>query len=323
MKVFEEYIANSFSGLPGTEELRSIKQDMLANMEEKYDSLLLVGLSPHEAIGSVIVDFGDVDELLIELGYKSVHSPSSPDNIDFMPFERIREYITVTRHSAVMIGFGVSWIIIGVALVVLIEELSWFSGIFEDFPGIVILVFVAMSVAAFIYSGTRLTGFDEFDAPFLIKSDTKQAVDHEYSRLQKGYTQQIIFSIVLLIVSPVIILVAENIQSVFLNQISVSLFLMFVSLAVFILIVTGMSSSAYTTVLENGKSISAFYQVESSQQEKSSITTKLTSIMWVLVPAIYLGWSFLTGDWHITWIIFPITGVIQTVISILMGETEH
>lgn len=30
----------------------------------------------------------------------------------------------------------------------------------------------------------------------------------------------------------------------------------------------------------------------------------LAAVYWPLVVAVYLGWSFLSGDWQITWILF-------------------
>lgn len=322
MKIFEEYIENSFSGLPESAELQNIKQDMLANMEEKYEDLIHSGLSSHEAIGSVIVDFGDVDELLVELGYKTAVGQAPLETAEFMSLSRIRDYLTQTRQSALLIAFGVSWIIIGVALAVLMDELAWFNGIFDSFP-VPLLVFIAMSVAAFIYSGSRLSGYEDLDDWFLMKSETRQEIETEYNRLKNSYTQQIIFGVILLIVSPIIILLADNLGHPLLSQVSIPIFLSIVSLAVFILVVTGITSNAYSTILEHGKSVSVFYQKEAKRkQQQSSVGSKLTSLIWVVTPLIFFIWGMVGDGWHIAWIVFPIAGVLQTVLGILMGTEE-
>ncbi len=31
---------------------------------------------------------------------------------------------------------------------------------------------------------------------------------------------------------------------------------------------------------------------------------------WLLVTAVYLGWSFFTDGWRMTWIIWPVAGVL-------------
>ena len=33
------------------------------------------------------------------------------------------------------------------------------------------------------------------------------------------------------------------------------------------------------------------------------------------VTAVYLAWSFLSGDWHITWVVWPVAGVFWGVIA--------
>ena len=37
-------------------------------------------------------------------------------------------------------------------------------------------------------------------------------------------------------------------------------------------------------------------------------------IYWPVVTAIYLLWSFLTMNWHITWIVWPVAGVLYAVL---------
>lgn len=39
------------------------------------------------------------------------------------------------------------------------------------------------------------------------------------------------------------------------------------------------------------------------------------SVYWPTITCIYLSWSFLTYDWHITWIIWVIAAVIEMYIK--------
>ena len=47
-----------------------------------------------------------------------------------------------------------------------------------------------------------------------------------------------------------------------------------------------------------------------------------SSVYWPVAAAIYLAWSFKTGNWHMTWIIWPMVGilfgVIETVTKIVL-----
>ena len=39
------------------------------------------------------------------------------------------------------------------------------------------------------------------------------------------------------------------------------------------------------------------------------------TIYWLAVTAAYLGWSFYTFQWHRTWIIWPVAGVLYALIA--------
>ena len=53
---------------------------------------------------------------------------------------------------------------------------------------------------------------------------------------------------------------------------------------------------------------------------------RIGSFYWPLVTAVHLGWSFLSMDWHITWIVWPVAGVLFTAIiglyNILKDDEE-
>jgi hypothetical protein len=44
---------------------------------------------------------------------------------------------------------------------------------------------------------------------------------------------------------------------------------------------------------------------------------------WTLVVIGYLAWSFMTNRWAITWIVWPIAGVLYGVISALLGAIKR
>lgn len=67
MNTIESYVETMFMNLPMTDQIINLKKDILSNMEEKYDELKSDGMSDNEAIGLVISEFGNIDELLNEL----------------------------------------------------------------------------------------------------------------------------------------------------------------------------------------------------------------------------------------------------------------
>ncbi|MFB9276189.1 permease prefix domain 1-containing protein [Cohnella cellulosilytica] len=66
-----------FAGLPRNPELMRLKQELLTGMEEKYLELKREGKSENEAIGIVISEFGNIEELTAELGIDAAGAKSA------------------------------------------------------------------------------------------------------------------------------------------------------------------------------------------------------------------------------------------------------
>ncbi len=70
MDTIMSYLETMFARLPKTPEVERIKQELEMNMEEKYHELIADGKTENEAVGTVISEFGNIDELTDELGYQ-------------------------------------------------------------------------------------------------------------------------------------------------------------------------------------------------------------------------------------------------------------
>ena len=68
MEAIREYLNNLFMSLPETPEVLRAKAELLEIMEDKYEELIREGKTEKEAIGIVISEFGDLQELAGELG---------------------------------------------------------------------------------------------------------------------------------------------------------------------------------------------------------------------------------------------------------------
>lgn len=61
---------------------------------------------------------------------------------------------------------------------------------------------------------------------------------------------------------------------------------------------------------------------EDDDAPQSELRKSLTSLIWALGLGVYFLISFTTGDWHITWIIFPILGALDSLISTIVRNRE-
>ncbi|MCL2752948.1 MAG: permease prefix domain 1-containing protein, partial [Defluviitaleaceae bacterium] len=97
MEAIKTYIDNVFSAYPQNVRVMKLKNEMLASMEEKYHELKSQGKSENEAIGSVIANFGNMDEIIGELG---IEAASTSENTISLTAEEVGEYMTQSRKSS-------------------------------------------------------------------------------------------------------------------------------------------------------------------------------------------------------------------------------
>ena len=104
---------------------------------------------------------------------------------------------------------------------------------------------------------------------------------------------------------------------------SVGLLLFILAIGVNLLIRVGMVKSSYDTLLQEGE-----YTKEEKLFKKKTDT--FSGVYWCLTTAIYLAWSFWTMSWDITWIVWPVAGVLFAallgVVKMVLkngSETQH
>ena len=68
MEAIREYLSNMFMNLPETPQVLRAKAELMEMMEDEYEELIAEGMSEKEAVGTVISEFGNLDELAEELG---------------------------------------------------------------------------------------------------------------------------------------------------------------------------------------------------------------------------------------------------------------
>ena len=57
---------------------------------------------------------------------------------------------------------------------------------------------------------------------------------------------------------------------------------------------------------------------DDEDEPKSELGKSISSLIWAIGLAVYLILSFLTGAWHITWVIFPILGAVNALVCAMI-----
>ena len=101
------------------------------------------------------------------------------------------------------------------------------------------------------------------------------------------------------------------------DEMGVVAMFVFVALATGLLVFNNMTKPRYyktdDTVVEDFRA----WQYEKAG--KNSMQKAISSALWSITVLVYLAISFTTHDWHLTWIIFPLAGVVENIIRIATG----
>ena len=73
-----------------------------------------------------------------------------------------------------------------------------------------------------------------------------------------------------------------------------------------------------TVLIILGAKKSGSREKEDDDEPKSELGKSVSSLIWAIGLAVYLILSFLTGAWHITWVIFPILGAVNALVCALI-----
>ncbi|MDR0984545.1 MAG: permease prefix domain 1-containing protein [Ruminococcus sp.] len=345
METITTYLDNVFAAYEQTEDLLRLKSEMLCNMKEKYAALKEEGISENEAVGRVISDFGSIDEISFELKIKenSAHDEKSQNhkNHKNVSKEEADKFFAEKIKFSKGIGFAIWLVLFGASMVVLSNELSEYtdfitqdaaSGIGATF----MLLFIAAALPIFIIFGIRSKKYENWGKEIIL---TDPAVRAEYSRAYEAYTTNFALKIAAgigFIILPFIgIILTDSFGFNLLNEAVMPSILIFsVGAALYLFIIAGVKREAFEILLgkdnyeeydkgnygEYGKSNYDGYDKKyyvgycengiKSADDNDKLIAVIASIYWPCIVAVFLLWSFLTNDWGITWIVFPIAGVI-------------
>jgi Predicted transcriptional regulators len=215
------------------------------------------------------------------------------------------------------IAFGVGLILIGVTLFLFISGLVQSNAIDSDkFDAIavaVLLCFVVISVPIFIFLGIRKADFKK-KYPKLPNFYTEEEIDEFNKKFPVAISigvVLIIFGVILLILLPGIGVVTEE------SNIPVTILMALVTVAVTIF-----------TYYGNQK---VKYDIDAYNLENSSIATpediivnekigRMSGVIMLTATAIYLFISFVFNCWEISWIVFPIGGIMCAIVEVFHGK---
>lgn len=225
--------------------------------------------------------------------------------------EEANAYLAQRKKASVQIAFGTFLCILSPICMFLLGAASEMPsmGVSEGAAvsgGLIVLfLLVAAAVGIFILCGFRNEPFAFLEKEYF---ETEYGVTGMVKEKQKAYRntyiQYNVIGILLCVLSPVPLFAGVFTENEFLMVIMLCLLMVIVGAGVFFLVVAGVRWASMQRLLKDPE------YVEFDKNGKRTLKSTVNTIYWALALAVYLGWSFVTNDWHITWVVWPVAGIL-------------
>lgn len=321
MQAIRNYLETMFMNLPNTPEVLRAKEELWQMMEDKYTELKNEGKSENEAVGTVISEFGNLDELAEELG---IHQfMELPEVVAEQPrrtitMEDTKQFLHDKARQAFQVAFGVLLCIVSPVGIIISEAVH----INELIGVLALFLCIAVAVGMFVFSGISIKKWDFLKKePCALDFETTNYV-HEKKDYNRGiFALFLVIGIGLCILSviPVIIFGEINLhlQAVNLESMGAAFLLLFVAIGVFLIVYGSMIYGSFDELLKvnDVRTVGGNYVPEQKEQYMTPAMATIMEVYWPTITCIYLIWSFLTFEWWVSWIIWPVAAIVHSILK--------
>lgn len=225
------------------------------------------------------------------------------------------EFIELQKTVSKRIAFGVLLCIISPICLILLSVFSELQilNMSENLAvalGVsVLLLIIAGAVAIFVSSGFKNAPYEYLEKE---KIETEYGVTGMVKEKQKAfkstYVKSNIIGVCLCVISAVPLLATSFIENDAVSAAMVCVLLLLVAIAVFLFVTVGVRWGSMQKLLQEG-------EYTDKKKKENRLKEKIGGVYWPIIVAVYLAWSFISGDWHYTWIIWPVAGVAFAVVE--------
>ena len=224
--------------------------------------------------------------------------------------EEASDFLEQNEIAAGRISFGVMLCILSPVMLIVLSGLAE-AGFLPIYPAYaeaagtaLLLLIVAGAVALFVREGMKGKKYEYLES---LDIDTEYGVSGMVRERRNAYAEThsrlLIIGIMLCIVSAIPILLMEmthySNNTDILPIAGTAGLLVLIAIGVRLIVLTCIRQGGYDRLLEEG-----------DYTRINKRAGKYDGIYWAIATAVYLCWSFVTMRWQLTWIVWPVAGVL-------------
>lgn len=254
---------------------------------------------------------------------ETIHDSVTQAPLRELDVDEVEGYQNTMFRSAKKIAFGVFMCIFGAFAGIGTEFLTVqvFSMPENDFESISLLLCIAIAISQFIPAGMATEKFEYLKKEsFTLPSSLQSRIKSESDNFYRTFIAYITVGVVLILVGVIFCVSMETVSDVTGNMnwdeyIGPMILLFLVAVGTYLFVDSGMKRDVYKVLLQEED-----YSVNHKERSKESaeLMGLVAGVYWCVVTAGYLGYSFLTGDWGRSWVVWPVAGCLFGAIAIFI-----
>ena len=318
----KKFLEDAYAGADDTQKNRDLKDEIYADLCDKYDDFIKSGLSEAEAYRRTVNGTGDISSLFDRKNqnsygprnagafYAGNPGTSGSGNARFGTGGYTHENPTTAKvplYSESETKLKNTLYPILHALAVLFYIISVIPVIRHDgrFAVCVMFFFIAAATAIFIFTGITKPVLVDAGIPEERKEEIRQKKLGSAIFVAAGVTMYI------MCLTPVILF----------GGVGVIVMLLLAGLATALMVING---SLFTLDGVNLEELKTDPAPEPGGKAIKIVKGIIGGIFWAFVIIAYLNISFSTGKWWITWLVFPIagmiSGIVENIFNVIVGK---
>ncbi len=314
METIKNYLESMFRGLPQTEKIMKAKSELLQMMEDKYTELIRSGKTENEAVGEVIQNFGNLDDLAEDLGIKDILHQTKISEVQRrkLSFEEVTEYLEAKKKAILMRALGILFFIIASSGPILGDAFRM-----NDFIGVIIMfscIGCGIVLMVMSNSNTEQWRFIRRE-PCSIDAVSIDYLKNKLRDFTPTFSVLSSVGVLLCVLCCMPPIVLSEIGGRIMDEVGAAMIFYFVGAGVFMIVFAHSTKKTYIRLININENEVFGDNINMDGKIQNPRIKSLMGAYWSVVTCIYLCVSFLTFHWELTWLIWPIAAAVLSVLK--------
>ena len=243
---------------------------------------------------------------------------TSDTTVKRISIEEANEYIEQRKKSSWRLALATFLCILSPITIMVLSILSELPNpiITETMAGAVgltvLFAFVLCAVPIYIYCGFKNQPYAFLDKniPFELEYGVKGLVTEKKNAFRPTYISYNIIATCICIFAVVPLVLLSFTENEILVAVALGLLMIIAGIGAGMFIVAGTQNASMKKLLREG-------EFTEKEKNRTGIREAVGFCYWGILTAIFLAWSFLTNQWHISWLVYAIGGVLFPIVMML------